>query len=101
MATGVILATFLLVGPALVYDQDPCLACAAPIHAAETLHHALPGDEIADHVVCVEIYPHLAGRCGDEENRLFTIGSVIADQTVSLQLMSSRLPLVHTAAADE
>ena len=61
-----------LVGLWLRFQQhhNLSIAFAAAVDAAEPLDHPLPCDEVADHVVRVEVYPHLARGGGEHERRL-------------------------------
>ena len=101
MAVDGMLVRHLPVRRALVDHQHPRLARAAPVHPAEPLHHALPGDQVADHVVGVEIDPDLAGGCRDEKHGDAARGGVIADQPMVPKLLGGLLPLMHPPAADE
>ena len=58
---------------------------AAAVHPAEPLDHASPADQVADHVVGIEIDTGLAGGRRHEEHRLGARGPFPADQPVPLQ----------------
>ena len=73
----------------------------AAVHAAEPLHHALPGDQVADHVVRVEIDADLARRRRHHKDRCVRWTFAAREQTVSPQLVRGLLTFVHAAAADE
>ncbi len=73
-------------------DHRNAIVAAAPVDAAEPLHHALPFDQIANNVISVQIDADLARRCGNEKCRNLRL-SAFVDESVGLQPLEQRLPL--------
>ena len=94
-------ARLLLFGRTLIDHQHPRLPRAPPVHTAQPLHHAFPCHQIANHVVGIQIDPHLTRGGRNQENRRFRNCVAAGDQAMLFQLPSRLLPLVHAPAADE
>lgn len=74
---------------------------AQTVDAAEALHHALPGDEVAHHVIGIEVDAHLAGGSRDEEGGLVERNFFPSEKAELSQLRRSIDPLFHPPRPDE
>ena len=91
---------FLLRGT-LIDHQDASRPGTEAVHAAEPLHHALPGHQIADHVVRVEIDSDLTGGRRDQKHRRVRTRIAAGQQAMRSQFTRGQLPLAHPPPADE
>jgi hypothetical protein len=73
---------------------------ASPVHASEPLHHALPADEVRDHVVRIDIDTHLT-RCSGDQERGLVWRAISADEAELSQTGRDPLTLPNPPRADE
>src|SRR5262249_55465308 len=82
-------------------DDDCGVSLAATVHSAEPLDHSLPGDEVRDHVVRVEVDTDLSRRRSNHECRLIGFCAVARKEAVLFEPLGRLLAFVNSAAADE
>jgi hypothetical protein len=77
------------------------LAVASSVHAAQPLHHALPGDEIRHHVIGIEVNTHLTSRCGNGKCGPRSLDLGARDEAEIFQALRCLLALEHSSPADK
>src|SRR5690606_3454416 len=82
-------------------DHDRGIPIATPVYAAKALHHALPGNDVANCVVGVQIHPHFTRGGGDHECWPLGLACRPCQQPPFAQLLRGSLTTVSASRANE
>jgi hypothetical protein len=83
------------------YDHLGVITLAAAVHAAQPLYHPLPGDEITDHVVGVEVHPNLCSEGREKDHRVSALQPRACEKSEFFQALFRGLTLEDPSTADE
>src|SRR5579875_1145853 len=82
------------------YDHSG-VTIAASIDATQTLDHALPGHQVAHHMIRIEVHTNLGRRGRDEKCGFRLQDLACGEETKLLQSLPGPFPLEHPATTDK
>src|SRR5262249_20315933 len=82
------------------YDHTS-IPIASSVHAPKPLHHALPGHEVRNHVIGIEIHADFACRRRDDERGARRPDIASREEAALRQPLLCLLPLEYASPADE
>ena len=91
----------LSIGRRLIHYGYARCTFSVSVYPAESLHHAFPRDEIADHVIGIHVDADFAGRRRNQKDGNAEVGNTAGHQSVFHQLASSFVTLADAPGTNE